>query len=471
MIKGGIVGKVYEFVNRFVPVIENKSTNTYLYGADDLLPNNNLRMINDCGVAKRCIRKKARYIQGDGFSDEINAKFQVNSTQTADGLLAHISSYAAYNEGFALQITRSADLKIVDVKCIPFECVRNKSDGTLIYNPTKGQVDYKQDKDVVHPAFNPRITAIEYVANLDKYKAQPEIFYVYEQTADNPYYPVPDYNAGIEDIQTCIEISLVDLECVLNGFIISGIFTTQEIDNVNKGEDNLTPLEAFQKELRTFTGKRGVDKVKNPDGSYTRNDPDYYSNKRTNRYSLLHMMVATMAEAPRLQMYDPKPILEASNTKRDIIARAVCMLIGVHPVLIGFSDSAILGNQQAFANIITELNNEVNSTQRMISDAMTVLYPGKDWSIQQFNPIRFIPAEVWAKMTDDEIRNTIGLDPIESTTPTHEQAVLDTLNSLSPLLSAEIVRRMDTAQLMKLIGLQATPPVTTTPQPATNGTN
>src|SRR6186713_2389741 len=100
------ISKTYQLLNRFVPVLESNPRDMYLYGIDDLLPNNNLKMINDCGVAKRCVRKKARYIQGDGFADELTGKMPVNATQTADALLRHIASYAAYNEGFALQVRR-----------------------------------------------------------------------------------------------------------------------------------------------------------------------------------------------------------------------------------------------------------------------------------------------------------------------------------------------------------------------------
>lgn len=405
------VGKVYQFLNRFVPTIENKTKGTYLYGVDDLLPNNNLRLINDCGVAKRCVRKKARYIQGDGFSDETAAKLKVNDRQTADKLLQTISSYAAYNEGFALQISRDAEAKIAGVKCIPFQCVRKTLDGNFTYNPKQGQTEWKEHESTRHPAFNPSLTPEQLRENLKNFKGQPEIFYVYEETADNPHYPVPDYNAGIEDIETCIEISKVDLECVTNGFITSGILTTQVIDDVNKGDDNRTPYEHFAEELRTFTGQKKYRTDKRGE-QYRYGQNDRYAEAKGGRYKLLHIMVGSMAEAPKLDSYDPKPILEASNTKRDIIAREVCRLFGVHPILVGFSDSQVLGNTQALANVITEFNNYVNPIQRMISDAMKVIYPGHDWNISQFNPITYIPPEVWAQLTPDEIRNIAGFEPL-----------------------------------------------------------
>lgn len=398
------IAKTFDFFQaRFVPEVTNRSKGIYLYGLDDLLPNNNLRMINDCGVAKRCVRKKARYIQADGFSDEASAVLPVNDKQTANDLLQHISSYAAYNEGFALQVRRNAEAKIIDVKCIPFECVRKKEDGNFIYNPKKGQNDWGIDKDVTYPAFNPKITIDEYRKNLLDFKLAPEIFYVYEQTADNPHYPVPDYYAGEEDIKTCIELSKMDLEITLNGFMPSGILTTHEIDNVNKDEHGKTPLENFHDELSRFTGK----KKDNETG-------------KSGRFRLMHVTVSSLAEAPKLEKYDAKTILEASDAKRETIAREVCRLFGVHPILVGFSDAAVLGNTQALANVITEFNNYINPIQRMISNAFNVLYPNEDWEITQFTPIQYIPDRVWDNLTVDEIRAIGGYEPLtpETTTPT-----------------------------------------------------
>lgn len=397
-----IVAKTFQFFNRLVPVIENRSEGIYLYGIDDLLPNNNLRYINDCGVAKRCVRKKARYIQGDGFTNTELSKFKVNPKQTADQLLRTISSFAAYNEGFALQVRRDTTAKIVEVKSLPFQCIRKRINGDLTYNPKKGQYTgysysdtLNKSETTIHPEFRAKITAKEYAELMKAYKNQPEILYVYEETADNPHYPVPDYNAGIEDIQTCAEISKMDLELSENGFMPSGVLTTHVIDNVNKGGDNKTAYESFIEELDNFTGKK-----KNQHG-------------KSGRFKLLHIQVGDLAQAPKLEKYDAKAVLEGTNEKRDVIAREVCRLIGVHPILVGFSDAQVLGNVQALANVIAELNNYINPIQRMISETFATLYPGNDWTISQFNPINYIPEQALAVLTDNEIRNIYGYDEME----------------------------------------------------------
>lgn len=406
------IAKTYEFVNRFVPVIETFKS-TYLYGVDDLLPNNNLRYINDCGVAKRCVRKKARYIQGDGFASEQVSKIQVNPKHTADHLLRAISSYVAYNEGFSLQVRRDTTAKIVDVKCIPFQCVRKRTNADLTYNPKKGQQGFRDSDTTIHPEFRKEITSKQYAELMKAYKNQPEILYVYEETADNPNYPVPDYNAGIEDIQTCAEISKMDLELSVNGFMPSAILTTHKIDSVNKDDQGKTPYDYFAEEINKFTGKK---KTYNPNlySSRARESGDISLKEGLGgRFNLLHIMASSMAEAPKLDQYDAKTILEGTNSKRDVLAREVCRLFGVHPILAGFSDAQVLGNTQALANVIVELNSYINPIQRMISETFALLYPGQDWTITQFTPISYLPPELMEVLTDNEIREMFGYEPVE----------------------------------------------------------
>lgn len=410
------LAKTLTFFNRFVPVIVNPSTGQIRYGLDDLLPNNNLRLINDCGVAKRCARKKARYIQGDGFANKDLSKMKVNPKQTADKLLQQISSYAAYNEGFALEIRRNASGEIAEVKSIPFECVRKMQDGSLSYNPKKGQKDFNDSDTTYHPAFfglKPTSEQLQLITKTEvndergknvknKFFNHPEILYVYEETADNPFYPVPDYNAGIEDIQTCIEISKMDLELSENGFMPSAVLTTGEIDSVNKDDKQKTPYDYFSNEIESFTGRKKDE------------------NGKSGRFKLLHIMSNT-ANLIDLKSFDVKSILESSNAKRDIIAREVCRLFGVHPILVGFSDAAVLGNQQALNNAIVDFNNYINPIQRMISDAFSMLYPDNDWMIKEFNPIGYIPAEVWAVLTTEEKREIGGFEAVAKITETQTQ--------------------------------------------------
>jgi hypothetical protein len=133
--------------------------------------------------------------------------------------------------------------------------------------------------------------------------------------------------------------------------------------------------------------------------------------------------------------------LEASNTKRDIIERSICRLWGVHPVLLGYAEAAVLGNKDAIEQARGELRNAVNPIQRMITTAFTLLY-GKtiDWTISEFGVAVNIPSE--------------------------GDRILSTLNSLSPLLATKLIDLIPQDKLLSAFGIIAEPtkPVTDVPE-------
>ncbi len=161
-----------------------------------------------------------------------------------------------------------------------------------------------------------------------------------------------------------------------------------------------------------------------------------------------------MEEAPKFMPWDSKVLVEASINKRDQIERTVARWIGVHPVLLGYSDASILGNTQAISNASKDLTDFVNPLQRMISEAFKQIYPTMDWTITQFTFWDNISAEVWAVMTPDEKRNTAGLPPIEQQVTSESQKVIDSINSLSPLVANKVLESMSADEIRGLVGLK-----------------
>lgn len=378
--------------NLFVPVLENKSENIYKYGYDNLLPNNLIRYINESGVAKRCVNKVSSYIAADGFADESTKIFKVNEKQTADELLQSISYDCAYFKGYALQIGRDRSGKIISAKHVPFQLLRKTLRGDYLFNPTYGMKEFKKDKGEYYPRFKcVQISPLELSAQIKEYGNKGEIMYVYEETPDNPNYPVPDYYAGVENLRTSSRIQQFDLNMVLNGFKPSALLTIiGNIDDKTKDADGMTARDYLNETLDEFTGRNAN------------------TNGETNEGGLLVMEAKTKEEVPVLQTFDSKAILDASNSKREVVDRAVCRDFGVHPVLVGFSDAAILGNTQSIANASMELNNNVNSIQRMIERAMKSVYPELDWSLTKFQPVSYIPDSVMGDLTQTERRELFG---------------------------------------------------------------
>jgi hypothetical protein len=427
---------VSSFVNRFVFDTENKSKDIYNWGEKNTLPNMLIATIADSGVATRAVGKVAEYIASDGFVETSAATFKVNDKETADQLLQTIAGQLAISTGFALHIQRKGG-KVSSVKSIPIQCVRKKITGGFFYNPTYGQKAFDEKKTVHYPEFVERDLTNEELQG-GRY-ANGELMFVYRKTPFNSYYPIPDYYSQIEDVQTSSEIAKFDLETVVNGFLTSAIITMiGDIDDQTKDTYGKTELDYIHEDFKGFTGQ-----IKNSDGVGGRN-------------KAMLTFAATKEGAPVVQQFDSKSILEASNSKRDVIERAVCRLFGMHPVLLGYSDAAVLGNTQALANASLEANKVVNPLQRLITDAFKKIWPTMDWTISEYMPIAYIDPALFDKMTEDEIRNKLlGLPPKETDATGEGDKIVKALNSLSTLVANKVLESLTGDEIRQLIGLGA----------------
>lgn len=389
---------IRSFQNLFVPEIKNTSENIFIYGNNNLLPNKLIEYVNNSGVAKRCVNKVASYIQADGFIDEKTKIFKVNAKQTADEILSQIAFDPAYFKGFVLNIGRDSNGKAVSAKHIPLQWVRKTLRGDYLVNPTLGTRDYKRDRNEYYaPYKGVQISQQELAAQIaDKqYGNKGEILYCYIHSPDNPNYPVPDYYASIEDVLTSAEVQRYDLEAVMNGFVPSAILTlVGNTDNTTKDNNGKTQRDYLNESLEQFTGA-----IKDAYGQSGRN-------------KLIVFEAPTKDEIPNLQAFDAKAILDSSNTKRDVVERSVCRSFGVHPVLVGYSDAAVLGNTQSIANASLELANNVNAMQRLIERSFKQVFPDLNWDISTFKPVNYIPEAAYSKLTDSEIRALFGYEPL-----------------------------------------------------------
>jgi predicted RNA-binding protein with PIN domain len=390
-------GKVYKFFNRIVEVIDDKSKKDWiLYGYDNLFPNKLLRYINESGTAKMCTDKVAEYTEADGFLNDVTFKYQFNKEQKGDDFLTDIAQQVAIFGGFALLVKRNLFNEVKEAEVLSLDKIRKDKNDVkkLWYNKNVGNTQYKDNEWKPYPAFNPN------AKNVFAEYPQGEIAYFYKKSADNPHYPVPSYYAGIEDVISSAEISKMDLELALNGFMPSSLITfignpNQEIpDSHGKTVDDY-----YDEVLESFTGG-----IKDRDGL-------------SDRFSLLKFWASTKDEVPVLQSFDAKGVLDASNAKRDLINREVCRLFKVPPVLVGFSEATILGNQLALANAQKVLIDTVNPMQRFITDSLKTVFPAMDFTISQKTPLAVADPALLDVLTAQEKRRIFwGLEPLTENT-------------------------------------------------------
>jgi len=431
-------GKVYKFFNRIVEVIDDKSKKDWIfYGYDNLFPNKLLRYINESGTAKICVDKVAEYIDADGFVNDATTLYQFNKEQKGDDFLTDISQQVSIFGGFALLVKRNLFNEVKEAEVLSLDKIRKDRHDPkkLWYNKNVGNTQYQEKEWKQYPAFNPKAN------NVFAEYPQGEIAYFYKKSADNPHYPIPSYYAGIEDVISSAEISKMDLELALNGFMPSSLITfignpNQEIpDSHGKTVDDY-----YDEVLESFTGG-----VKDRDGL-------------SGRFSLMKLWASNKDEVPVLQSFDAKGVMEASNAKRELINREVCRLFKVPPVLVGFSEATILGNQLALANAQKVLIDTVNPMQRFITDSLKTVF-NMDFSISQKQPVAVADAALLNTLTEDEKRNIFwGLEPIERNVPSEGEKILEILGNLSPLLATKVIDLIPQQKLLDALGIKGEEP-------------
>lgn len=430
--------KVYSFVNLYVPqLVHTKSKSILNYGVNNLFPNELLKTLAESGTATSCVEKLSQFIDADGFQDESSSNLMVNEKQTADGLLTEISSAIATFSGFSLFVRRTADGKINSVEYIDFELIRKTKDGNFIYNKYYGTEWYKESEDTKYPAFKGvNITREDFAKQIQEFGSVGEIIYSFKQQAGKRIYPIPSYYAGIEDIKTDAELSKFEYETAVNSFVTSAILTiVGEVDNKTKDDRGKTDQDYLDDTLQEFTGA-----IKNSKGHSGRN-------------KLTVLSAKTREEVPVLQNFDTKAIMDAASGATDRVARKVARLFGVPSFLVGLDGSTGF-NTKMIVDQIDLFNKNINGIQRQISEVFETLYPSLDWTITTFKPIGYVDSEVYAKLTDDEIRAIAGYKPLVKNVETNESdKIITAVNSLSPLVANKVLDSLSVDEIRGLVGL------------------
>lgn len=403
----GFARKIKSYFGRAVERKKDISRNRYTYGNDNKLPQELINLVSNNATARRCIKKKSNYIEADGFTEEDLNRQSVNKNFTAQQLLKETAQSVSFFEGFAWLIFRSGAGKIAGVKSLPFECIRKSLDDEPVYeyNKNYGTKDYKESETKYYPGFQgdkidsgkfAEIKAKFQKLNKNTADYPGEILYMYERDAISFHYPIPTWFTGEEDIKTGSELAKVDADNAKNAFMPSVILTyVGKIDDQTKDADGKTEEYYFDEKIKDFSGQNRAE-----DGT-------------SGVGKVLFFNVETEAQKPQIDTIDVEKIITGTIAKREAIDRIVCRNFSVHPVLLGFDDGSVLGNQQALSNAANELCNDVKSLQSMIERAFKMVYPERGWTITKFTPFVFIPDKFIDVLTADEKRGLIGFLPLK----------------------------------------------------------
>lgn len=413
------------------------------WGKTNKFPNLAQKVVFDSGTAAECVSRIAQFTEGKGFSNPDFGKIKVNEKQTAADLLSELSQ-GAFWSAFAVRVLYNNAGKPAEFYKVPIARLRAATNGGFYY---KDDWEKGKSEEIFIHAFNPsldlekRTQQIE--SDLEKYDRQiGEILYFHQPSeADvSGRYPSPPWIAGLEDVESDAAIQRLDRRNIKKGFKGKVIISLpyQLSDEIERDENGNPkgPSEAdvFTEEIRKFVNEDGAE-VMVLEGRNNDSKPE----------------VSTINSAA---------LLNGTKEIRSTISAAVSRHFGVPPVIVGQDVAAILGNTQALSNSIKLFVQTISGLQRMIERLFAAIIPSVEWKIVPLSIFEFIPSEVLAKMSEDEIRALAGLQPLPEKVAGSAEIVLNALNSLSPLVANKVLEKMTDDEIRSLVGLGSVQPQT-----------
>lgn len=404
-----------KFADVKVPVMKEVPNKGWVsFGEDNKFPDMLLTMFNKSSKHNGIILGKVNYIVGKGFEQKVNA----NKYEVIDELLKKVTIDIEVFGGCYIEVQYNELGKIAALYHVPYNKVRSNKDNTQFF--VKEWSSYKKnDEPKVFQAYN---------KNLDPklLRNQTQILYYKEYRPGVETYTYPGYMGALNAIQTDIEVSKYHLSTITNGMFASkmisffeGIPTEEEKREIEKGFKN------------KFTGSENAGNIVLNFGK----DP-----------------------AKRPQLDD----LSSTDLDKhfDVLSKSIQEEIFaghqvVSPILMGIRVEGTLGGRSEMRDAyeIFKLT-YVNDKQQALEMVFTELYE-QEMKIMPLEAIgiEFSEGIISQNMTKDEIREKIGLQPIEVEIQSESQKVSDNINALSPLVANKVLEAMTADEIRGLVGL------------------
>jgi hypothetical protein len=242
---------------------------------------------------------------------------------------------------------------------------------------------------------------------------------------------LPDYRGAISYIELDISIGEYHLNTINNGMFSSKLI------NLNGGKVSQEEEDRIERQFKDkFAGSKNAGKFMLAFNDSKENEPsiiDLSGTELDKHFDLLN-----------------KTVQQEIFTGHKITS----------PMLFGVKTEGQLGGRAELREA-SELfqNTYVNAKQRSLEEIVNYLLKFNDivaeLEIKKTEPISFEFSEsiISVNMTQDEIREKLGLAPIEKKESQGSQDIINSLNSLSPLIATKVVESMDVNELRQLIGL------------------
>jgi DNA-binding Lrp family transcriptional regulator len=413
---------------------EVKGKDWVYYGEKNDYPDYLLRLYNNSAKHNAIVTGKVDYICGNGWyskaEDEMDkAKGysiieKVNTKgESLNDITKKLSTDVTIFGGFYLQVIWSkATGEIAEIYHLDYYKVRTNINNSCYYIA---------DDWIKNGQINPRPNYVEYPKFDENVRTGTQILYYKEYRAGLNLYSLPDYRGAISYIELDISIGEYHLNTINNGMFSSKLI------NLNGGRVSEEEENRIEKQFKDkFTGSKNAGKFMLAFNDSKENEPsiiDLSGTELDKHFDLLNKTVQT-------EIFSGHKITS--------------------PMLFGVKTEGQLGGRSELREA-SELfqNTYINAKQKEIEQLINYIYSFNDITaelcLNKVEPISFEFGEaiISANLTQDEIREKLGLPPIEKKESAGAEDIINSLNSLSPLIATKVVESMDINELRTLIGL------------------
>ncbi len=424
---------ILNFAEAKQPEYKEKKGQGYIeFGYKNDYPNYLLSLYNKSAKHNAIVRGKVNYIIGNGWSskeqDQIAELFinSPNPYENLNDLSRKVSiDIELFGGAYIEVIWGKIGGMIAEICHIDYTKIRSNKDNTQFWYKQDWQ-DRKIEPDVI-PAFN------------TQNRIGKQILYIKEYRPSLDTYALPNYMGALNYIESDIEVSKHVLGNAQTGFSASKLIT---LPNGEPSPDEKGNIE------RRFT-----DRFSGSDGK--------------------KFILSFVQDAARKPIIDD---LGASDLTKEDFGRVDSMIqqniFAGHqitsPSLFGIAEPGKLGTRTELRDAYEVFKNTyVNDKQKFLESIFNQLAVlrgvTEELYIQPVEPIsfEFSEATISANMTKDEIREKMSLPPLEvESAGGAAQMILDSINSLSPLVATKVLDSMSVDEIRGLVGLQK--PVTPT---------
>lgn len=359
------------------------------YGVNNLYPQDVANLLRSSSTGSACADRYARFIEGNGFADELQT-LEINANGDVCGdVLAMVAKDLAIFGGFALHVSYNAFGEIAGFSHVPFDYVRLcECDGTGYTNrvlvcddwaglKTRAGKRTKQTREACEEyfIFNPRrdvvLQQIAHAGGLEKYRGQILYFGEYGKTL----YPVPRADRILTELSTDIGLANIKLRNARNNFLPAAMVITKQSQPMPQSESAITSgydvaNDGFSDELANFQGDQCT-------------------------ANLIELTITSEEEKPEVipfpsHNYDRDFLVtDASVIDRIYTAFEQEPFLAIRNGKLGFSGTTIRDTYSYYSDLVKREQNQIARVFRVLVEGM-----GKTFASYDITPLKInIPVE------------------------------------------------------------------------------